>query len=52
MGIFLLRQYYLTFAKELYEAAKLDGCSNLRFLTSIVVPSPAPPLAPWEHMCS
>lgn len=38
MGIFLLRQYYLTFAKELYEAAKLDGCSNLRFLTSIVVP--------------
>ncbi len=44
MGIFLLRQYYLTFAKELYEAAKLDGCSNLRFLTSIVVPLSRPAL--------
>ncbi|MGD9927430.1 MAG: carbohydrate ABC transporter permease [Sphaerochaeta sp.] len=44
MGIFLLRQYYLTFAKELYEAAKLDGCSNMRFLTSIVVPLSRPAL--------
>ncbi|MGE4454486.1 MAG: carbohydrate ABC transporter permease [Sphaerochaeta sp.] len=44
MGIFLLRQYYLTFAKELYEAAKLDGCSNMRFLLSIVVPLSRPAL--------
>ncbi len=44
MGVFLLRQYYLTFAKELYEAAKLDGCSNLRFLGSIVVPLSRPAL--------
>ncbi len=44
MGIFLLRQYYLTFAKELYEAAKLDGCTNLRFLVSIVVPLSRPAL--------
>jgi sn-glycerol 3-phosphate transport system permease protein len=44
MGIFLLRQYYLTFAKELYEAAKLDGCSNIRFLGSIVVPLSRPAL--------
>lgn len=44
MGVFLLRQYYLTFAKELHEAAKLDGCSNLRFLTSIVIPLSRPAL--------
>ena len=44
MGVFLLRQYYLTFAKELFEAAKLDGCSNLRFLGSIVVPLSRPAL--------
>jgi sn-glycerol 3-phosphate transport system permease protein len=44
MGIFLLRQYYLTFAKELYEAAKLDGCTNLRFLLSIVLPLSRPAL--------
>jgi sn-glycerol 3-phosphate transport system permease protein len=44
MGIFLLRQYYLTFAKELYEAAKLDGCSNIRFLATIVTPLSRPAL--------
>ncbi len=44
MGIFLLRQNYLTFAKELHEAAKLDGCSNFRFLCSIVIPLSRPAL--------
>ncbi|MCH3908296.1 MAG: carbohydrate ABC transporter permease [Sphaerochaeta sp.] len=44
MGIFLLRQYYLTFAKELHEAAMLDGCSDLRFLLSIVIPLSKPAL--------
>ncbi len=42
MGIFLMRQNYLTFAKELHEAAKLDGCNNWRFLTTIVVPLARP----------
>ncbi len=44
MGIFLMRQNYLTFAKELHEAAKLDGCNNWRFLASIVVPLARPAL--------
>lgn len=44
MGIFLLRQNYLTFAKELHEAARIDGCSNPRFLSSIVVPLSRPAL--------
>lgn len=44
MGIFLMRQNYLTFAKELHEAAKLDGCNNWRFLLSIVVPLARPAL--------
>ncbi|MEG2251887.1 MAG: carbohydrate ABC transporter permease [Clostridia bacterium] len=44
MGIFLLRQNYLTFARELHEAARLDGCSNWRFLGSIVVPLSRPAL--------
>ncbi len=44
MGIFLLRQNYLTFAKELHEAARLDGCNNWRFLFSIVVPLSRPAL--------
>lgn len=44
MGVFLLRQNYLTFAKELHEAAKLDGCNNWRFLLTIVIPLARPAL--------
>ncbi len=44
MGIFLLRQSYLAFAKELHEAARIDGCSNPRFMASIVVPLSRPAL--------
>ena len=44
MGIFLMRQHYLTFAKELHEAAYLDGCSNWRFLATIVIPLSRPAL--------
>lgn len=44
MGVFLLRQNYLTFAKELHEAAKLDGCNNWYFLAAIVMPLARPAL--------
>lgn len=44
MGIFLMRQNYLTFARELHEAAKLDGCNNWRFLVSVVIPLARPAL--------
>ena len=38
MGIFLFRQFYMTFQKSLYESAKLDGCGNLRFIVKILIP--------------
>ena len=38
MGIFLFRQFYLSFPKSLYEAAKLDGCGNIRFILTILMP--------------
>ena len=44
MGVFLLRQNYLTFARELHEAAKIDGCGNWRFLATIVIPLARPAL--------
>ncbi len=44
MGIFLLRQNYLTFARELHEAARIDGCNNPRFMASIVLPLSRPAL--------
>ena len=44
MGIFMMRQYYLTLPKELYEAAKIDGCNSFKFLTKIVLPMSKPAL--------
>lgn len=38
MGIFLFRQFYLTFPISLYESAKIDGCRNLRFIVQILIP--------------
>ena len=38
MGIFLFRQFYMTFPISLYESAKLDGCNNLKFIIKILLP--------------
>lgn len=45
MGIFLIRQFYLTIPKELLEAAKIDGCGNLKFLMNILLPISKPAIA-------
>lgn len=44
-GIFLLRQYFLTIPRDLYEAAVLDGCGYARYLWSIMLPLSRPALA-------
>lgn len=38
MGIFLFRQFYKSFPLSLYESAKIDGCTNLRFIVRILLP--------------
>ncbi|MDR1862406.1 MAG: carbohydrate ABC transporter permease [Treponema sp.] len=45
MGIFLMRQFFLTIPKELHEAAIIDGCRDLRFLFKIVLPISQPAIA-------
>jgi sn-glycerol 3-phosphate transport system permease protein len=45
MGIFLMRQFFLTIPRELQEAATIDGCRDLRFLFSVVLPVSKPALA-------
>lgn len=37
-GIFLMRQYALAIPDELIEAARVDGCSNIRCFFSIAMP--------------
>ncbi|MFH1212485.1 MAG: carbohydrate ABC transporter permease [Candidatus Neomarinimicrobiota bacterium] len=44
-NIFLLRQFFLTIPKELFEAARLDGCSEFRIYWKIVMPLAKPALA-------
>jgi multiple sugar transport system permease protein len=40
--VFLMRQYLLTIPGEVIEAARLDGCSELRILSKVVVPMSRP----------
>jgi len=44
-GIFLLRQFFLTFPSELWEAAQLDGAGHGVFLWRIMTPLASPALA-------
>ncbi|MGC8820986.1 MAG: ABC transporter permease subunit [Fervidobacterium sp.] len=41
-SIFLMRQHFLSLPGELFDAAKIDGCSHWRFLWQIVVPLSKP----------
>ncbi len=43
-GIFLLRQFFLTLPKELFEAAEIDGAGSVRMLFSVAAPLATPSL--------
>lgn len=44
-AVFLMRQFISTLPDSLFEAARLDGCSELRILWSLVLPLTKPILA-------
>ncbi|MFC0212510.1 carbohydrate ABC transporter permease [Paenibacillus chartarius] len=44
-GVFLLRQFFLQLPRELFEAARMDGCGHIRHFLSIVLPLSRPALA-------
>jgi sn-glycerol 3-phosphate transport system permease protein len=43
-GTFLLRQFFMSIPKDLHDAAIIDGCSDLRYLVTILVPLARPAL--------
>jgi ABC-type glycerol-3-phosphate transport system permease component len=43
--IFLLRQFFMSIPQDLDEAARIDGASSLRILTSVILPLSKPALA-------
>lgn len=44
LNIFIMRQNFLTFSKEVKEASEVDGCSNFRFFATILLPLQKPVL--------
>ncbi len=45
LGIFMLRQHFMTFPKDLEDAATMDGCGRFRFFTHILLPNSKTTLA-------
>jgi len=45
IGIFLLRQFFLNIPGELDDAARVDGCGNVRILWHVILPLSRPALA-------
>lgn len=44
-GTFLLRQFFLQLPRELFEAARIDGCGHIRSFLFLVLPLSRPALA-------
>jgi multiple sugar transport system permease protein len=44
-GVFLMRQFFLNIPQELEDAARIDGCGNLRVLFNIILPLSGPVMA-------
>lgn len=44
-GVFLMRQFMMTIPNEVLEAARIDGCGELRMMFRIVMPLSSPILA-------
>lgn len=44
-GVFMMRQYFESFSKELEEASRLDGCSSVQTFFKIALPCALPALA-------
>lgn len=44
-GTFLMRQFFMTFPRGVYEAARVEGCGHLRFVLAILVPMSKPAVA-------
>lgn len=44
-GVFMFRQYFMTFPKDLEDASKIDGCSICETFSKIALPSALPMVA-------
>jgi sn-glycerol 3-phosphate transport system permease protein len=42
LGVFLMRQFFLSIPRDFYDAAQLDGCGKFNFLMKILLPLSRP----------
>jgi alpha-glucoside transport system permease protein len=47
LAVFLLRNFFITLPRDLIEAARVDGASNMRIFTRVVLPLSVPALASY-----
>jgi alpha-glucoside transport system permease protein len=47
LAVFLLRNFFITLPRDLIEAARVDGASNFRIFTRVVLPLSVPALASY-----
>ena len=47
LAVFLLRNFFVTLPRDLIEAARVDGASNMRIFTRVVLPLSVPALASY-----
>jgi alpha-glucoside transport system permease protein len=47
LAVFLLRNFFITLPRDLIEAARVDGASNVRIFTRVVIPLSVPALASY-----
>jgi len=45
IGIFLLRQFFVTIPNDLEDAARIDGCGSIRIFINVILPLGKPALA-------
>lgn len=45
MNIFVMRQNFMSYSRSLWDASKVDGCSNFKFYSRILLPSNTPVIA-------
>jgi multiple sugar transport system permease protein len=50
-SVFLLRQFFLTIPKDYIEAAKIDGCTEFRAMTRVLIPMAKPGIAATAMFC-
>ena len=49
-GVFIMRQAILGVPKDLMDAAKIDGCSDIKIFFKVILPLVEPAILRWQYL--